>query len=107
MLVVELLEDVGLELLVLPDGLEDLLALLVAGRLDEVGDLRRVKRRDPPVGQPQPRRRHVTDERLELGPGDELRMGGPVSPRSGRGSSRRKRAPRLGSMPATRQAPSW
>ena len=43
MLVVELLEHVGLELLVLADRLEDLLALLVRGGLDEIGDLRRVQ----------------------------------------------------------------
>ena len=43
MLVVELLEHVGLELLVVPDRFEDLLALLVRGRLDKVGDLGRVQ----------------------------------------------------------------
>ena len=36
---VELLEDVRLQLAVQPDGLDDLLALLVARLLDEVGDL--------------------------------------------------------------------
>ena len=72
MLVVELLEDVGLELLVLADRLEDLLALLVARRLDEVGDLRGMQVRDAPVREPQARGRHVADERLELGPRDEL-----------------------------------
>ena len=55
MLVVELLEDVGLELLVLADGLEDLLALVVGGRLDEIGDLRRVQACQAPRGEPQPR----------------------------------------------------
>ena len=104
-LVVELLEHVGLELLVLADGLEDLLALLVAGCLDEVGDLGRVKLRDAPVREPQARGRHVTDEGLELGPRHE-RLVGASWLRARRGSRRRKRAPRLGSMPATRQAPS-
>ena len=66
MLVVELLEDVRLELLVLADRLDDLLALLVARGLDEVGDLRRVQVRDAPVREAQPRRRDVADERLEL-----------------------------------------
>ena len=39
MLVVELLEHVRLELLVLSDGGQDLLAFVVARGLDEVGDL--------------------------------------------------------------------
>ena len=42
MLVVELLEHVGLELLVLTHGRQDLLALAVRGGLHEVGDLCRV-----------------------------------------------------------------
>ena len=37
---VEFFEDVGLEFAVGADGLDDLLALLVTGLLDEVGDLR-------------------------------------------------------------------
>ena len=106
MLVVELLEDVGLELLVLADGLEDLLALLVARGLDEVGDLRRMQLRDAPVREPQARGRHVSDERLELGPGDERLVTVLARRAARRGSRRRKRAPRLGSIPATRQAPS-
>ena len=43
MLGVELLEDVGLELEVLADGVDYLLALLVRGGLDEIGDLGGVK----------------------------------------------------------------
>jgi hypothetical protein len=43
-LLVELLEDVGLELaIVVADRLDDLLALAPRRRLDEVGDLRRVQ----------------------------------------------------------------
>ena len=79
MLVVELLEHVGLELLVLPDRLEDLLALLVRGGLDQVGDLRRVEPDDPPRRQLQPRGRDVADERLEVPPIDELPMVGVVA----------------------------
>ena len=73
-LVVQFLEHVRLKLLVLSNGLQDLFALLMARGLDEVGDLRRVQRGDPPVGQAQARRRHVPDERLELGPWDEPRV---------------------------------
>ena len=79
MLVVELLEHVGLELLVLPDRLEDLLALLVRGGLDQVGDLRRVEPHDPPRRQLQPRGRDVADERLEVTPIDELPVVGVVA----------------------------
>ena len=42
MLIVELLEHVGLEFLVVPHRLQDLLPLVVRGRLDQVGDLRRM-----------------------------------------------------------------
>ena len=53
-LLVELLEDVGFELeVVLADRLDDLLALAVGGGLDQVGDLGRVKLRQPGVEDPQ------------------------------------------------------
>ena len=48
MLVIELLEHVGLELLVVPNRLQDLLALLVRSGLDQIGDLRRVQPGQPP-----------------------------------------------------------
>ena len=48
MLGIELLEHVGFELAVGADGVDDLLALFVRGRLDQVGDLRRVQLRQPP-----------------------------------------------------------
>ena len=67
-LVVELLEHVGLELLVLADGLEDLLALLVRGGLDEVGDLGGVQPGQAPGAERSRERRDVPDERLDLGP---------------------------------------
>ncbi len=70
-LVVELLEDVGLELLVVPERLEDLLPLLVRGRLDEIGDLRGVKLCEPTVREAQSRGGDVSDERLELRPRNE------------------------------------
>ena len=72
MLVVELLEHVGLELLVVPDRLQDLLALIVRGGLDEIGDLRRMKPREATRSEPQPRGRDVPDERLDLRPRHEL-----------------------------------
>ena len=72
MLVVELLEHVSLELLVLADSLEDLLTLIMRSGLDEIGDLRRMKPRQATGTQPQTRRRHVRDERLDLRPRDEL-----------------------------------
>ena len=71
MLVVELLEHIRLELLVLAHRLEDLLALLVRGGLDQVRDLGGVKPAQP-RRELQPRRRHVADERLEVRPRDEL-----------------------------------
>ena len=45
---------------------DDLLALAVAGRLDEVGELRRVQARELRVRRAQPDGRDVTGERLEL-----------------------------------------
>ena len=105
-LVVELLEHVGLELLVVPDRLEDLLALLVRGRLDKVGDLGRMQSREPARGELQPGGRYMADERLHLGPGDELAVL-VVVPRNRRGRKRHSRGRRLGSIPATRQTSSW
>ena len=72
MLVVELLEHVGLELLVVTDRLEDLLALLVRSGLDEISDLRRMKPHQPTRTQPQPRGRHMPHERLGLRHGTNL-----------------------------------
>ena len=73
MLVVELLVDVRLELaIVLADGLDDLLALAPRGRLDEVGDLRGVQLGQLRVGNAQPHRRHMPDERLDARPVEEL-----------------------------------
>ena len=72
MLVIELLEHISLELLVLPDRLQDLLTLLVRSGLDEIGDLSRMKPRQATRSEPQPRGRHVRDERLDLGPRHEL-----------------------------------
>jgi hypothetical protein len=71
-----------------PTACKDLLALVVAGRLDEVGDLCRVELRDPPVCEAQARGRHVADERLELGPRDEPGWDR-LRARSDRGSRRR------------------
>jgi hypothetical protein len=47
---VEFFEDVGLEFAVGAHGLDDLLALLVTGLLDEVGDLCGVEFRELAVG---------------------------------------------------------
>ena len=52
---IELLEDVGLELAVGADRADDLLALVVRGGLDQVGDLRRVELRQLAEAHPQPR----------------------------------------------------
>jgi hypothetical protein len=71
-LLVELLEDVGLELLVLGDRLHDLLALVMGGRLHQVCDLGGVQPREAAMGESQPRGGHVADERLELGPLHQL-----------------------------------
>ena len=68
---VELLEDIRLQLAVLADGLDDLLALVVRRRLDEVGDLGRVQVGELAEREAQPRRRHMADERLEVGPVQE------------------------------------
>ena len=50
---VELLEDVRLELAILRDRLDQLLALIVGGRLDEIGDLSRVQVRELAMGEAQ------------------------------------------------------
>ena len=78
-LVVELLEHVRLELLVLPDRLEDLLPLLVRCGLDQVGDLGRVQPDQPARRHLQARGGHVPDERLDVPPGHELAMLGVVA----------------------------
>ena len=57
------------------DRLDHLLALVVGGRLDEVGDLRRVQVRQLAVGEAQPRAGHVADERLHVGPVEEGAVG--------------------------------
>ena len=75
-LVVELLEDVGLELtVVVADRLDDLLTLVPRGRLHEVGDLRGMKLRELGVGHPQANGGHVSDERLDARPVEELAGG--------------------------------
>ncbi len=68
---VELLEDVGLELAVQAHGLDDLLALLVAGLLDEVGDLGGVQLGQLAVRDAQARGGHVADEGLDRGEVDD------------------------------------
>ncbi len=74
--VVELLEHVRLELaVVVADGLDDLLALAPRRRLDEVGDLRRVQLGELRVGDAQAHRRHMSDERLDARPVEELAGG--------------------------------
>src|ERR1039458_4244364 len=75
---VELLEHVGLELAVESDGLDDLLALLVAGRLDEVGDLGRMQPGEAPVRDPESSGGYVTYERLDLGEVDDARRRDPA-----------------------------
>jgi len=89
-LVVELLEDVGLELLVEANRLESPHPLVAgastrsaiwAGEAGRSADGERAASSSA-----------VPDERLELGPGDECLVGLHVSPRSARGSRRRKRA---------------
>ena len=79
MLVVELLEHVGLELLVLPNRLEDLLALLVRRGLDQIRDLGRVQPYEPAGRHLQARAGHVPDERLDVAPGNKLLVLGVVA----------------------------
>jgi hypothetical protein len=54
-----LVRHVGFALGVDADGLEDLLAFAVRGRLDEIGELRGVQLCELRVRNPQPYRRHV------------------------------------------------
>ena len=72
MLVVELLENIRLELLVVANRGQDLLALLVGGGLDEVGDLRRMQARESARAKLQPRGGYVRKERLDLMPRHDL-----------------------------------
>ena len=72
MLVVEFLEHIRLELLIVPDGLQDFLSLVVRRGLHEIGDLRRMQPRDATRAEPEPRCRDVPDEQLGLGPRYEL-----------------------------------
>jgi hypothetical protein len=65
---VELLEHVGFALGVARDGGDDLPALLVGGRLDEIRDLRRVEPGELGVRNPQAYGRNVSGEGLDRGP---------------------------------------
>ena len=67
-LVVELLEQVGLELRVAVHGGEDLLAFGGRGRLDQVGDLRGMQAHELRVRHVQAHGRHVAGERLDARP---------------------------------------
>ena len=102
---VELLEDVGLELAVGPDRLDDLLALLVRRRLDQVGDLGRVQPGQLPVGDAQPGGGHVGHEGLDARPVDDRsrldRAAGACPAAAGAGP-----AGCCGSTPTTSQVPS-
>ena len=89
--VLELLEDVGLELGVGGDRGDDLLALVVRRRLDEVGDLRGVELRELRVRHPQPDGRDVPGERLDRGPVEEAARLDPPGERA------RQHAPDAGS----------
>ncbi len=62
---VELLEHVRFELGVGVDHVEDLLALLAGGVLEQVGDLRRLEPAHPPKAGPGPHAGRVADQRLE------------------------------------------
>src|ERR1039458_7888777 len=80
MLVIELFEDVGLQLLVLRQSLEDLLALLMRCGLDQIRDLGRMQTAQAPRPQLQSGRRNVPDKRLHISPRNELRVLGVVPP---------------------------
>ena len=67
MLGVELLENVGLEFSVESHRLDDLLTLLVARLLHEVGDLGGVQLGELSIRDAKSRRRNVSDERLDRG----------------------------------------
>ena len=104
--VLELLEDVGLELGVGGDRGDDLLALVVRRRLDEVGDLRRVELRELRVRHAQADGRDVAGERLDRGPVEEA-----AAASTALGERARQHAPdagprRLTSTPTTRYQPS-
>ena len=71
MLGVELLEDISLELEVLADSVDDLLALLMRRGFDEIGDLGRVQASKFAVRDAEHRRRHMGDERLDALPIDD------------------------------------
>ena len=72
---VELLEDVGLELAVLAHRLDDLLALVVRGRFDQVGDLGRMEPGQLAVGDAEAGRGDVGHEGLDAGPVDDVSPG--------------------------------
>ena len=73
MLVVELLEYVGLELAVVTaNGLDDLLALPVGGRLDQIRDLSRMELRQARMKNPQAHRGHIPGEGLDARPVEEV-----------------------------------
>ena len=71
----QLLEEVGLELGVVVDGREDLLAFRVARGFDEVGELGRMEPRQPRMRHAQAHGRHVAGERLDVGPVEHLSLG--------------------------------
>ena len=102
---VELLEDVGLELAVEPHGLDDLLALLVARGLDEVGDLGGVQLRQPAVRDAEPRRRARGSRRARSGRSRRWLVVETLLP-SRPPRSRRSSGRRPGSTPTTSQVPS-
>ena len=108
MLGVELLEDVGLELAVEADRLDDLLAFLMRRGFDEVGDLCRAKAGELAVRDAHPSARDVRDEGLDALPVDHrarVRSRRPSEPgRSRRNSAaaRRVHADDRQSWPSTR-----
>ena len=91
---VELLEHVRLELAVLADRLDDLLALLVGGGLHQVGDLGRVEPGQLPVGDAEVGGGHMGHERLDVGPvhhgaGPDVAAQAPGEQAADQGSPRR------------------
>ena len=81
MLHVELFEDVRLELAVLPDRPDDLLALFVRGRLDQVGKLGRVDAAELAERDLEPCGRDMGDERLDVLPVDHAPGANPLAKR--------------------------
>ncbi len=65
---VELFEDVGFEFTVQRDRLDDLFALFVRGRFDEVGDLCGVQPCEFSLRNAHASSRHMGDERLDALP---------------------------------------